>query len=138
VLAGGFVLRQPRCCCCGREFEAPRRSGQKFPIALPILEPRIFSPRLASGARLFVGSKVLIAAVNRRLDGLLDGSVAFIGEKVLVVLAMMPQGVRSPFVLCRSCGVNVLGKATNLKSQYYKWDWLADLRPRWRWRRRAL
>lgn len=137
VLAGGFVLQQPRCSCCGREFDAPRRYGQKFRTALPILEPRIFSPRLASGARLFIGSTVLVAAVNRRLDDLLDSSVTFIGERVLVALAKLPQGIRVPYVLCRGCGGKVLSKATHVSGPYYKWDWLADLRPRWlaRWRK---
>lgn len=137
LLAGGFRLSDLRCCCCGRDFDEPRKHGEKFRVVLPVVDPGILSPRLVSGARIFVGSKVMVAAVNRRLDQLVDSSTAFIGEKVLVALPMLPQGIRVPYVFCRGCGSNVIDKATRVGEPYYRWDWLADLKPRWlaSWRR---
>lgn len=137
LLAGGFRLAELRCSCCGRDFKPPREHGERFRVALPIVDAGLLSPRLARGARVFVGSKVLVATVNQRLDGLVDSSIAFIGEQVLVVLAKVPEGFRAPYVFCRSCGRNVLDKAAFGGGPYYRWDWLAELRPRWlsSWRR---
>jgi hypothetical protein len=102
----------------------------KFRTALPIVASEILPPRLARDVMVFVGTNVLVAAVNPSLGESVANSTTFISEKVLVATPSAPGGRRKLCVFCETCGINVMRKVSAASEQYYDWDWLADLRPR--------
>jgi hypothetical protein len=79
---------------------------------------------------LFFGSKVLVASVSSRLAPMLDASVTFFGEKVLVAMARTQNETQKPLLLCQDCGNSVLEKVNPPSQPLYRWDWLAELKPR--------
>jgi hypothetical protein len=130
ILGEGLRVETPLCCICGKDLDLPDRSGEAFMLAAPMANSRAPAPSNGAATWLFFGTKVLVAAVSARLAPLLEASVAFFGEKVLVVMAKIRGGSREPIVFCRGCGVNVLEKVNPPSRKYYLWDWLADLKPR--------
>jgi hypothetical protein len=130
LLARGFKVSRPRCGVCARDLDLPDRSAETFLLAAPIAA--FGSDVQLNGASnwLFFGTKVLVAAVSSHLSALLNMSVAFFGEKVVVAMARRGAGNREPLVLCKTCGAQVLARVYPASQQYYGWDWLAKLEPR--------
>ena len=131
LLGKGFEVGTPRCECCGRTFAPPREHGQRFTLSVPIAEPQTTSPN-DTGSWLFLGERVMIAAVGRHTAALLEHSAAFVGDKVLVVMAHKRSCSRWPLMFCAACGDNLRARVKPENEPFYTWDWLADLRPRWR------
>ncbi len=131
LLGKGLQVGAPRCECCGRGFAPPREHGERFTLTVPIAEPQTTSPD-ASGSWLFLGNRVMIAAVGPHTAALLEHSAAFVGDKVLVVMARNGPRGRRPLMFCAACGDNLRARVKPENEPFYTWDWLADLRPRWR------
>ncbi len=131
LLGKGFEVGAPRCECCGRRFAPPREHGERFTLTVPIAEPRTTSPN-ATGSWLFLGNRVMIAAVGPHTAALLEHSAAFVGDKVLIVMAHNRSCSRRPLMFCVACGDNLRARVKPENEPFYTWDWLADLRPRWR------
>jgi hypothetical protein len=130
LLAGGIRVVEPRCAACGRELEMPRAHGDKFGLAVPILEPKTNSLHAGDGTWLFFGAKVLVADVNPQFAALLDRASAVIGEKVLVATPRSGDEHHRLFLFCARCGAQVLSKLNRDNERFYAWDWLAELEPR--------
>ncbi len=123
-------MQTPRCAVCAREFDLPDRDSESFLLAAPMANAKASAPVNGANTWLFFGTKVLVAAVSTRLAPMLDASVAFFGEKVLVAMARIRGRDRGPVVFCRNCGALVLSKVNPPSRDSYGWDWLADLKPR--------
>src|SRR5271157_2223793 len=132
VLGRGFTVSAPRCCACGKNLSVPHPGGETFLLAAPMLEPGEHPSADSAGTWLFFGANVLVATVSPRLAAMLDSSVAFFGERILVAMVRMGMGAREPRLLCKPCGADVLSKVNPPSQQYYAWDWLAELEPRGR------
>ncbi len=130
LLGKGYRLQSPRCSLCARELDLPDRNSETFLLAAPMANAKPSIPVNGASTWLFFGTKVLVAAVSKRLAPMLDASVAFFGEKVLVAMARIHGADRGPLVFCRDCGASVLEKVNPPSRDFYGWDWLADLKPR--------
>jgi hypothetical protein len=114
---------------CGEPIHFPDQHSESFSLASPMLQAgRSSYPNGMSW--LFFGSKVLVATVNSKLAGLLNASVAFFGDRVLVGMARLGTRPRAPILFCKSCGTKVLARVNPPSQGYYGWDWVARLEPR--------
>jgi len=123
LLEKGLVVFEPQCAACGRAFDPPRVSGEKFRVALQFLESG------PEDKRLFVGNKVLIAKTSWQLSSLLDRSTTFVGERVLVATPWTKGDANVLVLFCARCGENVTLRTSNRGRDYYAWDWLAEFKP---------
>ncbi len=129
LLERGIALVGPRCAACGIAFDAPRRGGERFRVALEVFEGRAGAETAAS-TRMLVGRKVLVARAGASLGPLLDRSITYVGARVMVASVQGRAGGYLPILLCRPCGENVAGHLSLDSEASYGWDWLVEFRPR--------
>jgi hypothetical protein len=129
LLERAIVVAAPRCAACGVAFDPPRRTGQRFRVALEVFEAR-GSAEIAPSTRLLVGAKVLVARTGVALAPMLERSITYVGARVMVVSVRGRAAGYLPILLCRPCGENVLGHLSPGSEAGYGWDWLVEFRPR--------
>ncbi len=130
LLGEGTRVSLPTCCCCGRVFPDPRRNRKKFRFQRRLIQTGAGLPSPYRRETVCVGTEVPAATVASKWPSLVGGSTIFVGEKVLIATIAAPDGKWRRYMMCETCGENVLAK-TGAMNPYYVWDWLAEIRPRW-------